>query len=373
MEKFLDQGVYEPEALIHHINKGHIAFNENGECQAEPFTYCEACNQWLNRGDIEKHLTQGDDEGTGCKNRATRQDIIQNLLLYTRGSHDLIRLQFVCPEDIKSEGDVAISEYYITLKEMILQSILIAFNMSERELGSILMPFPNTPGFLIIIYESEEGGIGVLKSLTSSPPRWERFLKMMAELMHIKSVEPFEEENPCKKACYNCLLGYWNQHDHPYLNRNRVINFIRILADTKIEQLSADPVQARLQRLKNLLGSGLDSELERRVLDKMFEMNIILPEESQYPITKQEEDGHSRTVSVADYFYVEKHLCVFVDGPPHATPSQKLDDQTKRREIRRLGYGIYVMDFFTDIEEDNGISDELIEQRLQEFRNSISE
>ena len=69
--------------------------------------------------------------------------------------------------------------------------------------------------------------------------------------------------------------------------------------------------------------------------------------------------------------YEEKNLYIFVDGPPH-TPEVREKDEKKRRKLRQKGYGVYKMDFYTGIEENQPISDELIQKRLEEFRNYIS-
>ncbi len=78
-------------------------------------------------------------------------------------------------------------------------------------------------------------------------------------------------------------------------------------------------------------------------------------------------------ISVADYYYEKpKNLCVFVDGPPHNKTEVKEDDEKKCKKLRQKGYGIYPMDFHTEIEQDQPIPDDLIKKRLEEFKNYIS-
>ena len=364
---------YEQDALIYFLNRGQISFNPESDLKSETFNYCIACNQWITTKSIEKHLTQGTTQT--CSNNGIEADILKDLLLFVKGSHDVIKMHFTLPENIASTGEGDINEFYTTLKEVILQSILLTFNMSERELGGIVLPVADSKESTIVIYETEEGGIGALKALITNPVRYNRFLNMMAELIHIKDIESGEEyEDPCKRACYNCLLGYWNQRDHRYLNRVLVKPLIQTLHKSKIENISIDPIEAQLERLKNLIGTGLDSLLEKRVLEHMVKMKIQLPEHAQYTIPgKDPSTGNAYIISVPDYYYEKpKNLCVFVDGPPHNKPEVKEDDEKKRKKLRQKGYGIYPMDFHTGIEENQPITNDLIKKRLEEFKNYIS-
>ena len=363
---------YEQDALIYYVNRGQISFNPESDQKSETFNYCIACNQWITTKSIENHLTQG--TAQTCANNGIESDILKDLMLFVKGSHDVIKLHFTCPEDIIASGEGSINEYYTTLKEVLLQSILLTFNMDERELGGIILPIPDSNESKIVIFETEEGGIGALKALIINPIRYNRFLNMMAELIHVKDIETGEEyEDPCNRACYNCLLGYWNQRDHRYLNRQVVKPLIQTLHKSKIEFISLDPIEAQIERLKNLLGSGLDSQLEKRVLDFMLKMKIPLPHHAQYPIPDRDPaSGKAFILSVADYYYQDKNLCIFVDGPPHNKPEIKQDDDEKRKKLRRKGYGIYEMDFHTEIEENQPIPDDLIKKRLEEFKNYIS-
>lgn len=345
---------YEQDALIYYVNRGQISFNPESDQKSETFNYCIACNQWITTKSIENHLTQG--TAQTCANNGIESDILKDLMLFVKGSHDVIKLHFTCPEDIIASGEGSINEYYTTLKEVLLQSILLTFNMDERELGGIILPIPDSNESKIVIFETEEGGIGALKALIINPIRYNRFLNMMAELIHVKDIETGEEyEDPCNRACYNCLLGYWNQRDHRYLNRQVVKPLIQTLHKSKIEFISLDPIEAQIERLKNLLGSGLDSQLEKRVLDFMLKMKIPLPHHAQYPIPDRDPaSGKAFILSVADYYYQDKNLCIFVDGP-HNKPEIKQDDDEKRKKLRRKGYGIYEMDFHTEIEENQPI------------------
>ncbi|QEE14482.1 DEAD/DEAH box helicase [Promethearchaeum syntrophicum] len=363
------KGSFDRDALIYHINKGQISFNPANDQKSTPFNFCLACNQWVSAKRVEEHLTDG--TKFSCRNKPVESDILKDLLLFTKGTHDVIKLKFSISDEIIQKGEMEIAKYYITVKEVILQSILTSFNLSERELGGFILPIPNSNEKHIVIYESEEGGMGVLKSLIHKEDRWNRFLKNILELIHIKQADPFEEyPDSCNKVCYNCLLGYWNQREHNYLDRQVVIPLVLLLSDSKIKMVSVNPIEIQMQKLKNLLGAGPDSHLEVRILDFMLSMKIPLPDEAQYNIKIKNDEGEEYIVTSADFYYKNKNICVFVDGPPHAKTQES--DKEKRRKVRSTGKGVYEMDFFTGIEEGQSIPDELIEKRLNEFKNYIS-
>nr|MDO8113472.1 DEAD/DEAH box helicase [Candidatus Sigynarchaeota archaeon] len=233
--KYAD-GVFEHDALIYFVNRGQIQFGDadSTDNKREGFNYCQACGDWVGSSAVEGHLTEG--HLYRCRNKATEKDLAKNMLLFVKGGHDVLKIRVPCPEEMMNKGILVISEFYLTLKELLLQSIQLAFNMSERELGGILTPIPDSKENYIIIYETEDGGVGVLKSLVSNPERWKKAIEMMREILHVKSFIPFEEyPEACDRACYNCLLGYWNQRDHVFLNRNAVIPLIQQWSVSKIE------------------------------------------------------------------------------------------------------------------------------------------
>lgn len=187
-------------------------------------------------------------------------------------------------------------------------------------------------------------------------------LRNITGLLHLKEENPAEEkEDACQSACYNCLLGFWNQNNHRFINRIRILPIVRRLITTKIEESSSESDSENLQRLVDV---GLDSKLEERVLAMMSEINIELPDEVQKTIS----DPNGQLITRTDFYYSNIRLAVFVDGPPHSQQAQQEDDERKRRQVRRRGIGVYSMDFYSGINENQPIPDELIKDRLLEFK-----
>ena len=74
----------------------------------------------------------------------------------------------------------------------------------------------------IIIYEVEEGGIGILHSLVNNEALLRKLFENALEVIHYNLETQVEESYACTKACYNCLLHYWNQREHHIIDRDLV-------------------------------------------------------------------------------------------------------------------------------------------------------
>ena len=291
-------------------------------------------------------------------------------MLLVLGSLDVFNIDITCPESISNKGQNAILEFYYTLLEIFDQGILLTYNLTDDEISGFVNPNkddPDSPNKSLIIYETDEGGTGVIKSLLNNPIRWKTFISKITGLIHLKPVFPYEEtDDACNKACYNCLLGYWNQKHHYFLNRMRVLDYVKLLIDSLIFE-GMDYKENNENQLEELMDGGLDSELEKRVLLKMKEMNIPLPDKVQFMI-----NDHNRVpITKADYYYVNRRLAVFVDGPPHNPelyPDNAEKDNNKRRQIKRFGYEVYIMNFYSNISDNGIITDERIKDEIIKFK-----
>ena len=363
---------FEHDALVYHVNKGRITFVPGGKTEPEPFNYCTACNQWIRKTRIEDHLTEGSRDP--CKNQATQDDVTENLMLLVQGSHDVLKIDIPCPEAISQKGENAILEFYYTLLEIIDQSILLTYNLTDDEIAGFVNPDSkdlNSSNKSIIIYETDEGGTGVVKSLLRNPVWWNSFITKVAGLIHLRPTFPYEEtDDACDKVCYNCLLGYWNQKHHYFLNRHRVIEFVKLLMNSEIKETDDTDAEAVDKHMKSLLDRGLDSNLEKRVIQSLKDFHIPLPDHVQFTIN----DKNSIPITKADFYYSKKRLAIFVDGPPHNPgkfPEQAEKDNNKRRQIKRFGYEVFVLDFFTNIGENDPISDKRIKEELMKLKNHL--
>ena len=138
------------------------------------------------------------------------------------------------------------------------------------------------------------------------------------------------------KACYNCLLHYWNQREHHLIDRELIVDTLTRLNQAEIE------ASAPMDRL-SLLEEKCGSQFERNVLHEIKKRGYRLPDEAQKIISEGDEP-----IAVADFFY-KPNVCVFVDGPDHEKDYVKHADERKRKRLKSLGYSVRVIKSIEDV------------------------
>ena len=159
----------------------------------------------------------------------------------------------------------------------------------------------------------------------AEPGRMQLVFERARELLHQN-----DPEGGCEKACYECLLSFYNQRYHHLLNRKPVLRWLNSSGKISLEAHQADGNE----RLKDLLAQ-CQSDLEQQVLNAIVDRGIPLPDEAQKTIY----DSDNAPLAIADFFYAPKVL-VFVDGSPHYKDYVQAADEHKRRRLKGLGYRV---------------------------------
>lgn len=319
---------YEHSGKVYLVNEGIISRSATThERTVRPFNFCSACGQWLSSTQVEHHVDL--DHADHCPRSGSGNNIYDNLWLFVEGNHDVVVFTFPVPDALEDHQVLA---FYTSLKETILQSLMLTFNIEESEIDGFLNPRPGDKAQDIVVYETEEGGTGVLKALID--PTLDRFAKFLANLLqvvHVRSVTPFEEYlGACEQACYECLLRFRNQHEHALMNRKLVVPLVTTLGGCVLERVQATSGSDD-QALQALL-DGCESDLERAVLREMVAQGFPLPEGQKTVF-----DG-DEPVTRPDFYYAQGHVCIFVDGPPHEPEDIQAQDKEKRDRIEGMGY-----------------------------------
>ncbi|NLF03372.1 MAG: DUF1998 domain-containing protein, partial [Anaerolineales bacterium] len=293
------------------------------EREGEPrgFTLCRKCHRWLVAGREEKHVGTPTDRGE-CPRGARAEDLLDGLWLVQTLQSDLVLLDVPLPAGAESEV------FYTTLMHTWLRTLFVTFNLDESELAGFLTGGPDdkTP-WRVVLYETSVGGSGVLASL-AEPGRLEMAVARARELLHER-----DPQGGCERACYECLLSFYNQRDHQLLDRTAVLPLLQA-----VEGLSVELVEPPLQGPSfEELDAGCQSNGERQVLAAIRDRGLPLPDASQKAVYDGDEP-----IAVADFFY-EPHIVVFVDGSPHFRDYVANADERKRRRLRALGYRIVVV------------------------------
>jgi very-short-patch-repair endonuclease len=223
-------------------------------------------------------------------------------------------------------------EQMASLQPALKNAIQVLYQLEDNELAAEPLPDVNQRR-LILIYEAAEGGAGVLRQLLDQPEAIANVAREALRLCHYDSETgddlrhaPNSRED-CEAACYDCLMSYTNQLDHRLLDRTRIFDLLRALADATV---SASPVAAsradHLDRLKALC----DSDLERTWLDFLEDHNFRLPDSAQHLI----EACSTRP----DFLYTEQAVAIYIDGPHHAFSDIAAEDRRITTCLEDAGY-----------------------------------
>lgn len=132
------------------------------------------------------------------------------------------RFRAACGDDV--------DRVLITLQHALARGIEATYQLEEGEiLGE---PTPNRASRkAILFYEAAEGGAGALARLLREPEGFRSVAREALRTMHFTddSIDRArtdgmgalreEEDTHCVAGCYRCLLSYYNQPDHPQIDR----------------------------------------------------------------------------------------------------------------------------------------------------------
>ncbi|PQJ33609.1 hypothetical protein BSZ35_02445 [Salinibacter sp. 10B] len=316
---------YEHNGQVINVNRGPRQAEEDDEAMG--FGYCRACNRWLvSENALDNHVG-GDDEDGKCPQNARADELLRGIHLFTETQNDVITIDCPLPEGVDD-----VEGFYKTLRYTLEQAISVTMELDESELSGFINEIPEDPDRRrIVIYETAEGGIGAVQSLTEAP-RLRAVLQSAREVLH-------EGEEGCEKACYECLCTFYNQRDHDVLDRTLVLPFLQELGDLEIEgRQSGSP-----DRLVALL-EQCQSDFERQVLREISSRDLRLPDAAQKTIYDGDEP-----IAEADFYY-EPKIPVFVDGSPHYKDYIEAADRQKRMRLKRLNYRVTVISDSGDLD-----------------------
>ncbi|MBN2359045.1 MAG: DEAD/DEAH box helicase, partial [Deltaproteobacteria bacterium] len=152
---------------------------------------------------------------------------------------------------------------------------------------------------------------------------------------------PDDQENGCARACYDCLLSYYNQRDHLRLNRHVVREFLMQLAGATTTIGSGE--RDHESHYQYLYGrTDPESDLERRFLTQIYERGHRLPDLAQGPL--------GDVPTIPDFFY-QPNVCVYCDGSVHDDVQQRAEDEQIRRELKDRGYRVVVYRYDDDLDQ----------------------
>ncbi|MFH1633751.1 MAG: helicase-related protein, partial [Chloroflexota bacterium] len=211
-------------------------------------------------------------------------------------------------------------------------AIQVTYQLEDSELA--VEPLPSRDERrLILLYESSEGGAGVLRRLVYDSHAFAAVARQALSLCHfdpdtgddLHRAERAQED--CEAACYDCLMSYYNQLDHLKLDRQSIRDLLMAYTGAEVH---TSPVnisrEEHLQQLMNLC----QSDLELKWLDHLETHGYRLPSKTQHLLA----DCNTRP----DFLYEQEQVAVYVDGYHHLDAERRRRDALNTECLENLGY-----------------------------------
>jgi hypothetical protein len=269
-------------------------------------------------------------------------NVRSNIRLFVRTTPNILLVQV--PDDQNTGTDPFLS----SLEYALARGIEAAFQIEDDELA--IERIGEGSNRCILFWEDAEGGLGVLRRLADEPTALARVARHALEILHFNPDTGEDlRSDTCSRACYDCLLSYYNQREHRLLDRHLVKDFLaRLLGGvTRLGQGSHNYEQ-HYQWLRELTDSR--SRLERDFLDRIYQSKRRLPDYAQRNLAD--------AFSCPDFFY-EPNVCVFCDGSVHDEPQQQVLDAEKRQELKDRGYRVVVIRYDRNLDEQIGANSDI--------------
>lgn len=253
------------------------------------------------------------------------EDPPQNVMLYTYDTSDVLYIQPVKALGLTDEG-------VITLQYALEKAIERHYNIEPVEIAAILMGSSENKN--IMIYESAEGSIGVLKDIARNPVKLRKLFLEAYDICGYDYATKADKYPDRTKASYEDLLSYYNQKDHTIINRHSIIPALELLIGSNPDDTSGSTYEEKFQELLAKLHNR--SPGEKEFLEHLFTNGYRLPDYTNYRM----EEFYIEP----DFVYKQDKALVFVDGGIHKNAITKADDLKKRTALLNAGYDVLAWD-----------------------------
>lgn len=257
------------------------------------------------------------------------EDPIQNIMLYTYDTSDVLYVQPIKALGLTEEG-------VVTMQYALEKSIEQLYNIEPVEIDARLMGSEENKN--IMLYESAEGSIGVLKDIARNPVKLREIFLKAYEICGYDYAEK-EDKFPMRpKASYDDLLSYYNQMDHAKINRHSIIKALELLIVSNPDDTVGSSYEERYEELSK--GLHHRSPGEKELLGFLFNNGYRLPDFTNHNM--------EQFYVQPDFVYEKEKALIFVDGGIHKKALTKADDEKKRKTIELAGFDVLVWDYTSE-------------------------
>ncbi|MCA9671385.1 MAG: DEAD/DEAH box helicase [Myxococcales bacterium] len=221
-----------------------------------------------------------------------------------------------------------------SLEAALKNAIQVHFQLEDSEVAAEQLPNYDDAK-LILLYEASEGGAGALRRLVEERDVLPAVARTALEICHYDADtgedfgRPPRAREICEAACYDCLLSYYNQRNHRFLDRKALPDLLQAWIAGAVATSPA-PMGRHEQLIR--LGRLADSNLERKWLEAVDAFALRLPSTAQKLI----ESCQARP----DFLYEDKGVAIFVDGPVHDDARRQQEDAEQQERLEDEGYAV---------------------------------
>ncbi len=229
-------------------------------------------------------------------------------------------------------------EAMISLQYALKRGIEQEFQLEEAELAAELLP-DRDHRTTILFYEAAEGGAGVLTRLANDHDAMIRVARKALEVCHFtsksdcwKGFSDLENQyDECEAGCYRCLLSYYNQPDHPQIDRRNEAMLDLLCRLTRGERKSLVTTSSYCDSFDELMNVSTSS-LEKKWLNFLKMNGYRLPDRGQCYL----KEFNTRP----DFAYTNYQTLVYIDGPHHEGQTQKTLDAEISQRLEDAGFTV---------------------------------
>jgi hypothetical protein len=270
------------------------------------------------------------------REQPTPDDPVEMVRIYTTTTSDILYIQPVKELQLKEDG-------VCTLAFALKQAIENIYQVEESEINVWLMGKSENKN--ILVYESSEGSLGILKDILNNTLQLRTVFKEAYQLLGFDPETGADIDPTRVKASYDDLLSYYNQQYHDKLDRFTVKDALEKLMHCDIDnQQGGRTLNEQYEYL--LHKYDLNSATEKPLIEYLYKNGRRLPDEAQVNIPN--------LYISADFVYKlsdKQFALIFCDGSVHDVDEVRNTDKIKRQNCRDAGYEVLVWHYSEPVEE----------------------
>jgi len=231
-----------------------------------------------------------------------------------------------------------------SLTAALKKAIQVTYQLEDNELAAEALPDEDDRR-AILFYEASEGGAGVLRQLVKDTSAIHIVASAALDICHFDPATgadlqkaPLSDEI-CEAACYDCLMSYYNQRDHPLLDRQLIRE---LLITYRGAESRVSPVAIGREPHYQHLLYLCQSELEEKWLESVQARGYRLPSKAQHLIA----ECNTRP----DFIYEQEQVVIYVDGYHHLDSTRQQRDVESTACLEDLGFTVLRFGILNDWE-----------------------